>query len=816
MGPVGAVVPSMTSSCPPSSARTETSPASAVTFPEGFTSPQLVFVSEVLTVVEPMAFSGTFASPELVGSHPGGTTVTGPCASLSWSNPGGIPGVSAGEIVEIYGFDHAIGDWGLLGTGTVQPGATEIIATDVLCEFVWHGRNCDPVSTAVFGFVTLNGDLIEGADVFLQGETTRSFASIDPTSNFEFPPVFNSSTVCRGGSVTLKATATKSVTTANAILEGMSEVVIAVPGATNTDIGEIPLELVISECGDATAEGIEKCDDGPANSDEEPDACRTDCTLPRCGDGVVDLSLDEECDDGNAFDGDGCNSCTTCFATMTEYADGSAVTSFAEADALIDPGNVVQTVEITVIDVDDRRILPGGAQIGRSNNVAVVTGFLDIASNGDYHFRSVSNDGARLRIDLDRDGDFDDTVEAIVENAIILDDRVTDDVSNDAGPIALATGSYAFEFTVFNGPGGTTADLYYSSGGATFTQISCGSGDIALTRTEPVALPSLRVFVTSLKAPGFGTFGGLSGADAICQTFADDATLGGSWAAWLSDSTTDARDRIPDAEYRDLTGRLIARNKDDLTDGTVGPGDGNGPFINELGLDAGSPAEAYTGTNPDGTGSGVNCNDWTGGGSATVGRMYESDTRWTNNRTVACGSQLRLYCFEKAPAPMLINSPAWTGSTFTVQEFGLECTDGFRSIYWQGFHSETGEAFNVCEAEHGLVKLARRITDEDVKAYCRLLQACPRPNPKPATGNNVRGGGCFYRNLPGSQHSECLWNGLDHYDCRDPETTVKNWNMGFSKAKGAIPWVMCTPCNDDLGCDTGNGETPFNCPSDCN
>lgn len=41
-------------------------------------------------------------------------------------------------------------------------------------------------------------------------------------------------------------------------------------------------------CGDGVVAGIELCDDGPSNSDSRPDACRTDCTLPRCGDRVVD------------------------------------------------------------------------------------------------------------------------------------------------------------------------------------------------------------------------------------------------------------------------------------------------------------------------------------------------------------------------------------------------------------------------------------------------------------------------------------------------------------------------------------------------
>ncbi len=61
-------------------------------------------------------------------------------------------------------------------------------------------------------------------------------------------------------------------------------------------------------CGDGVTNGDEECDDGiNGNSDTRPDACRTDCTLPSCGDTVTDPGYGEECDDGNTADGDGCN-----------------------------------------------------------------------------------------------------------------------------------------------------------------------------------------------------------------------------------------------------------------------------------------------------------------------------------------------------------------------------------------------------------------------------------------------------------------------------------------------------------------------------
>ncbi len=98
-----------------------------------------------------------------------------------------------------------------------------------------------------------------------------------------------------------------------------------------------------------TCEGLtgEECDEGRDNADEA-DACRTDCTLPRCGDGIVDTDeecdddnrvaddacsnecreaycgdgirqLTEECDDGNDDEGDGCTS--ECIATVPPCVD---------------------------------------------------------------------------------------------------------------------------------------------------------------------------------------------------------------------------------------------------------------------------------------------------------------------------------------------------------------------------------------------------------------------------------------------------------------------------------------------------------------
>lgn len=52
-----------------------------------------------------------------------------------------------------------------------------------------------------------------------------------------------------------------------------------------------------SNCGNGTLDEGEACDNGVANSDYFPDACRLDCTKARCGDGVIDSG--EACDPGH-------------------------------------------------------------------------------------------------------------------------------------------------------------------------------------------------------------------------------------------------------------------------------------------------------------------------------------------------------------------------------------------------------------------------------------------------------------------------------------------------------------------------------------
>ena len=68
-------------------------------------------------------------------------------------------------------------------------------------------------------------------------------------------------------------------------------------------------------CGDGVKDSGEQCDEGSSNSNTNPNKCRKNCTRPRCGDGVTDNNAPyrEQCDDGNASNEDGClNKCKAC------------------------------------------------------------------------------------------------------------------------------------------------------------------------------------------------------------------------------------------------------------------------------------------------------------------------------------------------------------------------------------------------------------------------------------------------------------------------------------------------------------------------
>lgn len=148
-------------------------------------------------------------------------------------------------------------------------------------------------------------------------------------------------------------------------------------------------------------------------------------------------------------------------------------------------------------------------------------------------------------------------------------------------------------------------------------------------------------FTGDLKTAGGGT-DGLNGADKLCNSKATAAGLGGTWVAWLSDSTHDAIDRISDVGpwYR-LDDIKVFNSKAAIPSGPAVPID-----VNEKGLI--TNFFPWTGTKANGTKSTTFCTDWTvNTGNGECGSSGQSDATWTEANALSCGIGYNLYCFEQ-------------------------------------------------------------------------------------------------------------------------------------------------------------------------
>jgi len=156
------------------------------------------------------------------------------------------------------------------------------------------------------------------------------------------------------------------------------------------------------------------------------------------------------------------------------------------------------------------------------------------------------------------------------------------------------------------------------------------------------------VFATSTTFDG--NLGGLTGADASCQSLADAAGLSGTYKAWLSDSTTNVRDRFTQATgpYVRVDGARIADDWADLTNNpTVSPLQAN-INVDETGSTV--SAQVWTGSTFNGGSFGLDCLDWSSNNSADrarSGNVNRTDLGWTSIASPTCNTANRLYCFQQ-------------------------------------------------------------------------------------------------------------------------------------------------------------------------
>jgi len=120
--------------------------------------------------------------------------------------------------------------------------------------------------------------------------------------------------------------------------------------------GEIDEEGLGCFCGDGQVQmsAGETCDDG--NSDFN-DACTPLCRTPSCGDGYLQRVLGEQCEDGNTQDGDGCPG--DCRHPLTLVAAGNPATCAVFADGPLKCWGSNGTGELGLGDNNNRGANPG-------------------------------------------------------------------------------------------------------------------------------------------------------------------------------------------------------------------------------------------------------------------------------------------------------------------------------------------------------------------------------------------------------------------------------------------------------------------------
>ena len=231
------------------------------------------------------------------------------------------------------------------------------------------------------------------------------------------------------------------------------------------------------------------------------------------------------------------------------------------------------------------------------------------------------------------------------------------DASDGGGGTAGSGGQSGSAGSGPAGSAGTSGSSGAEAGTDAITVLDTGANDAP--RDEPTSRDAgvlceggvcKRVFVSSQPSSSGANLGGLTGADALCQSVANTNQLGGTWKAWLSDPTTSAAARLTHAAvpYVLLDGSTVAADWTALTSGTLA----HTINVSEDGTVHTAILEVWTATTSGGAYSGRSCSAWTsnapGATTADVGLSSQTNGDWTNRYQQYCDrTNVHLYCFEQ-------------------------------------------------------------------------------------------------------------------------------------------------------------------------
>ncbi len=161
-----------------------------------------------------------------------------------------------------------------------------------------------------------------------------------------------------------------------------------------------------------------------------------------------------------------------------------------------------------------------------------------------------------------------------------------------------------------------------------------------------------------------GNLGNFSGADAKCQTAAQNAGLSGTFKAWIGGrmddtgnggGTQNVSERMAHstAPYKLTTGTQVANDWNDLTDGSLDHGidrDENGnPVSGSVWTNTKTNGKAFDHRRDCGPGS-SQADVWRSADqfeSGHFGNVGDTGSTWTSNTNTACTNSFHLYCFEQ-------------------------------------------------------------------------------------------------------------------------------------------------------------------------
>ena len=357
-----------------------------------------------------------------------------------------------------------------------------------------------------------------------------------------------------------------------------------------------------ASCGDGKVDAAEDCDSEAADVAD----CDRDCTLPACGDGLVNAVAGEQCDDGpdNSDDYSAAKQCNAaCAGFAAHCGDGTCQSADEHADDC--PTDCMAACGNGVTE-------PGESCDDGNNNTPIDTGKCD-----------------------------KDCTATMCGDAYVNTATETCDDGNTSEQDAC-----------------TNACLPATCGDGLLWEgmEDCDDGNqVDADACNNSCTAPRRVFVTSAAykgdlKPAVGDALGLALGDAHCQERADAAGLAGSFLAWLSDARMSPATRFDTGfagSYQRVDGTVVAATGwADLTDATLA----HAIDLDEQG-NAAAGENVWTNTAADGAAAGtLTCMNWSSlkvTDKGTIGVSDGLDATWTSVVDAPCSGTARLYCVQQ-------------------------------------------------------------------------------------------------------------------------------------------------------------------------